>query len=58
MSDFCEASFFQCLLNKSIVKIVEAEFNIEANELITAPLIAANINARKPGPTKLLINRG
>ena len=55
---FCEASFFQCRLNKSMVKMVDAEFNIEARELMTAPLMAAKINARTPGPTRFLISNG
>ncbi len=41
-----------------MVKIVDAELSIEARELMTAPLIAAKMNARTPGVTKFFINNG
>ena len=41
-----------------MVKIVEAEFNMEARELITAPPIAAKINPRNPPGIKFLIIKG
>jgi hypothetical protein len=41
-----------------MVKIVDAEFSIDASELITAPLIAAKMKARTPGPNRFRMRRG
>jgi len=41
-----------------MVKIVEAEFSIEASELMTAPVIAAKINPRNPAGMRFLISNG
>jgi hypothetical protein len=38
--------------------MVQAEFNIEASELITAPQMAANIKPLSPMGIRLLINIG
>ena len=42
----------------SIVNIVEAEFSIEASELITAPAMAAKINPFIPAGIRFLIRSG
>ena len=41
-----------------MVKIVEAEFSIELNELITAPVSAASITPRSWGGKMRLIKYG
>ena len=41
-----------------MVKIVDAEFSIEASELITAPEIDAKIKPLNPAGIRFLISRG
>ena len=53
-----DASGFRYCLYRSIVKIVDAELSIEARELRTAPVIAANMNPLNPPGIRFLMMSG
>ena len=42
-SDFCDADLLICGLYRSMVKMVHAEFSMDASELMTAPQMAARL---------------
>ena len=56
-SVFWLASLCRYSLKRSMVKMVEAAFSIEARELITAPRMAASMKPRRPVGIRCLIRR-
>ena len=55
-SVFWLAPLWMNFLNRSIVKMVEAAFSIEASELITAPRMAASMKPRRPVGIRCLMS--